>query len=143
MKPPAKKAENVEEKADVDINEKTMIKIYGPQFKKWGKSILVIVDGVDKAFIPEWNIIIKDFKLYDEKELDNEEMELGEAVKDIDKIKWRGLDDEKVGNKAGSVSMIETNEILKDILEIATSIQKTLTSMGLIKKREEKKKKSD
>jgi len=138
MKPPAKKAES-SETAEVDINEKTMIKIYGPQIKKWGKSILVIVDKVDKAFIPEWNIIIKDFALYDEKELDNEEMELGEAVKDISKIKWRGLDDEKVGNKTGSVSMIETNTILKDILGAIESMGKNMTSLALIARRAEKK----
>lgn len=140
MKPPAKKADK-SENAEVNINEKTMIKIYGPQFKSWGKSILVIVDGVDKAFIPEWNLIIKDFEMYDKKELDNEEMELGEAVKDIAKIKWRGLDDEKVGNKGNvSVDFGPTNELLTDIKDFMESIQKTVTSMALAQKRKDKKK---
>jgi len=139
MKPPAKKAGETKAE-ESDITEKSKIKIFGPQINKWGKSILVIVPDVDKAFVPEENLIIKEFELYDAKELDGEEMELGEAVKDISKIKWRGLDDQKVGNKnAVSVDMTATNEILSSILEMAESCQKALTSMVLASKRKDKK----
>ena len=124
---------------DYEATEKTMVTVYGPYDGKYGRSLFVKTD-THKAYINA-NNSLNDLAQYEVKEIEGDEEELGALAQDITKLKWKPLEDNKSGGK--SVSMIETNEILKDILEIATSIQKTLTSMGLAKKREEKKKKSD
>ena len=121
--------------ATEQVTEKTMVKVYGPYDNpKWGRSVLVVAP-TGKAYIGQKNCL-HNLDEYDLKEIKGDEEELGTIAEDIAKIQWKPLDANK---KPGSVSMIDTNTILKDILEVAQSCQKALTSLGLIAKRLEKK----
>jgi len=133
MKPPAKKADPV---SSEQVTEKTLVKVYGPYDNpKFGRSVLVITDS-GKAYIGEKNCLIENLQAYAVKELTGDEEELGTVVNDISKIVWKPLDTQK--NGSGGIDMGATNTILKDILAVAESCQKALTSIGLALKREQK-----
>ena len=117
-----------------EVDEKTMVKIYGPYDNpKWGRSVMVIAPTA-KAYIGQKNCQ-HNLDDYEIKEIKGDEEELGTIATKLDLIKWKPLEDRK---NPGSASMIETNTILKDILEMAKSIQSTLTSLALIEQRKAK-----
>lgn len=127
--------------ASEQVNEKTMVKVYGPYDNpKWGRSVMVIAP-TGKAYIGQKNCL-HNLDDYEIKEIKGDEEELGTIAEDLSKIQWKSLEDKK---SVGGASMIETNTILKDILELAQSCQKALTGLNLIARRWEKtvEKKSD
>ena len=137
MKPPAKANPATEQ-----VDEKVMVKVYGPYDNpKFGRSVLIISDS-GKAYIVEKNCLIENLMAYEVKELKGDEDELGVIVNDISKIVCKPLDTQK-GKGGSSVDMGPTNDILNDILGMLTSVQSTLTSLALKKQRADKKKKAD
>ena len=85
------------------------------------------------------NNSLNDLGKYELKEIEGDEEELGTLATDITKLKWKPLEDSKSGS-VGSVSMIETNTILKDIHEVGLACQKSLEDIVKIFKTAQKKK---
>jgi len=120
MKPTTKsKTEKIEE----EINEKTIVKVSGPyenpDHLDWGRSLFIKTEK-QKAYINEKNCLHNLKEDYELKEIKSEENELGTIVDDISRIKWKPLEENRSYSKP--VSMIETNTILKDILEKMTEM---------------------
>jgi len=125
----------IEKEPEYQADEKTMVKVYGPYDGKYGRSLFVKTD-THKAYINA-NNSLNDLNAYELKEIEGDEEELGTLAEDITKLKWKPLEDNR--SKTGSVSMIETNTILKDILGAIESMGKNITSLALIARRAEKK----
>lgn len=134
---PVKKKETEEE--TITVSDDEIVRVNGPKTKEWpdGGSSRSYTVATDKyyAYIKEkeghYDLSKEEDDSFTKEKVKEK---LSEVVKDTSAIEWRVS---KKYNKG--VDMGPTNDILKDILEMAESCQKTLTSMALKAKRTEKK----
>ena len=132
---PLPKKSEKQETETISVSDDEEVQIKGPYENDFGRSIRIETRGYG-AFVGESNLLDNiDISKVEVKSFKNEKDILKNVVKDMDKLKWT-KNFEK--GKGRGVDMGPTNDILKEILEVAQSCQKNLTSLALMARREEK-----